>query len=303
MYNEKRKMQYLEEKRRSASISNNLGDEFRAAERFEEKLEKDLCEWDSPEIIDFYRWHATPYIQALVAINNALEGYTTWCIANGLVKDNQNHYSEIKTAALCECIDYKKLASMIFTRQKLLEDISALPNASDRYMILGLFEGIPFTHNILYNTKISDIDTENSTIQLSNGRRLSISSELIWMAQRAAAEEKYINMKTQKEYNLFDTGTIIKPIMYYQDRFTKEPERVVSKRFRSCREYLGWEDVSIPMIRESGRISWLKQKSEESGLPISEVISKYRQECEEIFGDIQNITAYLATYIKASQGG
>ena len=298
MYNEERKRQYLKEKSARAILSSNIYSEFALAQSFEERLGRDLCEWDSGEIIDFYRYHATPSIQSLIQINNMLEGYTTWCIANGLVKDNQNHYSEIKSAQLINCIDYEKLASLIITREQLLKDISDLPNDSDKFLILGIFEGIPTVNEVLFNVKLQDVNAKEGTIALSNGKTRKFSPELIKYALRAGEEDGYTNMKTQKTYQLYDTGTLIKPIIYIPGRVLTRPMLVINRRFTQCRIYMGWPEITTATVRDSGRIHYLREKIKETGMPLREYISVNREEVEDLFGRIQNLTAYVAIYGK-----
>ena len=296
MYNEERKLQYLAEKQKRAVVSNNIRDEFQLAEKFEIAQGKDMCEWDSSVIIDFYRYHATPFVQSLIQINNSLEGYTTWCIANGLVKDNQNHYSEIGSVALCDCIDFEKFSKMVFSREQLLEDIKELPNVVDQFIILGLFEGIPYTDSTLYNVKIEDIDFERRVVRLPKGKEITISRELMSLAERANDEDVYITMGTGKEFNIAPGDTIIRPIRFYRKKTAENPYSIVGGRFRRSREYLDWPEVSVTTIKESGRLDFFKRKLEIEGGSIEGIVRLHKEESEFIYGKIQNLKTWVLTY-------
>lgn len=117
MYNEKRKMQFISEKEENAIISKNLSKAFEDAEEMEKRLGKDMCEWTSGEIIDYYKYLSTPYVQTLIQLHNSLTNYTTWCILNGLVKNNQNHYLEIKTEMILNCTDINSLIKTVISRR------------------------------------------------------------------------------------------------------------------------------------------------------------------------------------------
>ena len=102
MYNEERKRQYIEMKESNVTLP------FRALERlfnqtepFEEKNGKDVCEWTTTEILDFYKYLDQYSLSSLVVINSNLCLYTNWCLIEMLIPDCQNHYLEINLAIIC----------------------------------------------------------------------------------------------------------------------------------------------------------------------------------------------------------
>lgn len=301
MYNEERKRQYLKIKTETSILSNNLYNAFEDSAKFEEEYQKDICEWTSNEIIGFYKYLGTSYIQTLVQLHNALNSYATWCMLNGLIRDNQNHFAEITTDMLCKCVDVKSLKGLFFTREDILSDIKYLGNFCDQFIILGLYEGIPVKDDIMKNVKLSDLD--GNTLHLCNGNDLEISDQLKRIMRMASQEDTWISYsdKKKKIVDYIDDGCII--------RFTKkkndEPYKlhqstiIIGARLRRVCKYLGWpENLTLKMIMESGRIHMMYELADKYNVPVIETITnpKIREMHEKIYGKIQNHTAYLNTY-------
>ena len=297
MYNEERKRQYLNEKSETAVIAQNLVNAFNDAAQMEEKYGRDLCEWTSEEIMNFYRYLSTSSVQRLVQLNSSLVAYTNWCLMNGLVSDNQNHFSELKTETLIRCADVKKLLGTVITREQLLDEISVLPNYVDRFIFLGLFEGIPVADDVMKNVKISDLDGD--ILHLSNGNNIVVSPELRHIMFQADEEKTSINMHPTKHIEIpyRDEDTIIK---YKVGVGTENTTIMIGGRFRSCLKYLGLESMTMKTIRESGRIYMMRHLAEKYHITMEETITMgdIRKIHEKIFGKIQNSITYLNTYGK-----
>lgn len=296
MYNEQRKLQFLKERSEVAILSNNANHIFEKTEGREKKYDKDLCEWTSEEILDFYRYYNTSSFQALVLVHNILDSYTNWCLKNGLITDNQNHYKEIKTEAICKCVDTNALDEKIFTQEELLEEIRHLPNYQDQFIILGLFEGIPTKNDCIRQVKISDLN--GYELRLCNGETRTISKQLRHIMEEADKEVDYIVLSNTEKtipYNI--EPTIIKSL----NRKTSQRNTIllVGTRIRKCFKYLGYEEgITIRNLQDSGRIYFIKKYANENSVDIREMIfnSHLRIIHEDIYGKIQNLNAFWKMY-------
>lgn len=294
MYNEKRKRQFLSEKKEYAKISNNLTNIFNAAEQREEMYGQDLCEWNSDKIIEFYKYYSTSSISSLVVLNTALREYTTWCMENGMVADNQNHYGEISSEALCKCVDISRLKETVFTRDELLSKIKELTNYTDRFVLLGLFEGIP--NSVICDVKLSDLS--GNSITLSDGKQLDISEELVRIMRHADEETEYISMtKTEKAFPYVPSDTIIKRTAKAKENVMSNTV-VVGSKVRRCARYFGIPTLTIKNLVESGRLHYISEIAKENGITVEEVIKgkKYRKMFEDRYGKVQNLMTYWLTY-------
>lgn len=301
MYNEERKLQYIKQKEDGVVLANNLRNAFDQFERFEEEYHKDICEWTSGEIIGFYKYLGTSYIQTLIQLHNALSSYANWCMINGLIKDNQNHFAEITSEMLCNCVDTTALHKLILSREEILSSIKELINFCDQFIILGLFEGIPVTDSVMKNVKLSDLD--GNTLHLSNGRDLAVSDELVHIMRMADEEHDWISYSTKRKgaISYVEDGCIIR----YTMRKNGIPYDmcsstiVIGARLRRAVKFIGWpENITIKSIMESGRIHMMYQLAAEYNISVEDTINKpqIREIHEKIYGKIQNYTTYMNTY-------
>lgn len=301
MYNEKRKQDYLDIKSADYTQSTNLRDMFVRSEQREEKYGRDIAEWTSDEIISFYKYTSTYSIQSLVQAHNGLTDYTNWCILNGMVSDNQNHFSEIKTDILCTCVDSNRLKTMVVTRPQLLEALSKMVNATDKFIFLGLFEGIPFGD--LLTCKESDLDDKTNNLTLSNGYIITISDELCHILHTAANQKEYISysIARPRHVDYGDGSTVIRRTV----RKNGEPTTctmtvMIGRQMRIAAKETGLSDnLTFKTIKESGRLHYIHYVMEkEMGYTFEDCITsgKLRPIHEKIFGKIQNSITYLGTY-------
>ena len=88
MFNKEIKERYVEYKNDAIIIGEvfpiNL---FNKVAPFEEKLNKDVCNFTYYEIVDMYKTINVQAINYLYIINNSLSLYTQWCIGENLVND------------------------------------------------------------------------------------------------------------------------------------------------------------------------------------------------------------------------
>ena len=299
MYNEKRKMQFISEKEENAIISKNLSKAFEDAEEMEKRLGKDMCEWTSGEIIDYYKYLSTPYVQTLIQLHNSLSNYTTWCILNGLVKNNQNHYLEIKTEMILNCTDINSLIKTVISREELLKEIKTLPNESDKFIMLGLFEGIPVADDVMKNVKLSDL--EDNILHLSNGVDLKISEQLknyIHLANQEDCYISYSNLRSPQEIPYKEDGCVIRETT--RNKSDKTNSTIfIGARLRRAIRCLGMvEGTTMKTIMESGRLHFMRELAKEYNVKMEDTINnrQLRDIHERIFGKIQNRITYMSTY-------
>lgn len=296
MYNEERKHQFLRERKSEVELSPNTEIWFESMEYFEKEYDRDVCEWTSTEIIRYMKYMSTPRIQTLVIFKGSMSIYTDWCITNRLVTDNQNHFAELTTETLCECIDFTKLRSLILTREELLENIRTLNNYSDQFIFLGLFEGINAQN--LINVGVSDL--EGNELHLHDGKTITISNDLRHTILMAAEETTWISTKVrQREYNYIPSDKIIRII----DR--KNPQTnmmlLLGGRFRSALAFMGLpSEISRKDIMESGRLDYIQSIMKEKNMSLHDVIfnGDIRNDVEARYGKIQNCGVYVNIYGK-----
>lgn len=283
MYNESRKKQYINIRESSATLPQNALERlFNSTESFEEKFKKDVCEWTTKEILDFYKYLDQYSLSSLVVINSNLSLYTTWCLTETLVPDGQNHFLEIRPDMLNSCVNKEYLNSLIISREDLIANIDRLPNYVDRYMFLAFYEGIcgPM-YTEMTHLRIGDIVGNDAN--LYNGRVVQISDKLKEIIEFAANETQYqtygrtgrvIKMSEEEPSNyIFKMTSKVKG----GNRNDGLMVQIVNRRFDAAKKYLGLPNkVTAKTITLSGKLSFINKIMEMTELPLDRVIVDYK---------------------------
>ena len=291
MYNQERKAAFLQYKKDTTNLSRNIETCFNDAEFFERRYEKDLCDWSPSEIIGYLKYLNSSKLNTLTVLTNMLRIYTDWCISNSLVKDNQNHYYEISTEVLCNCIDKEKLKAKIMSSEYLHGLLDRLYNWSDKFIFLSAFEGMKTSD--IGNTKLSDVTDDHEHIQLE-GREIPISEKLYDIIRMADMEVDYISYRTQEPKSVVPRPELVRPT----SSSDSNPTVIVGLHYKYCCEHLGIRGkYTLGDIRDSGRIEYIREIMRETGQTIEEVLfDTINNPIIQIYGMPNNVTAYIYLY-------
>lgn len=258
----------------------NLSVSFGKAEFYEEMLGRDLCNFSTNEIIEFYKIVNTPSLEYLIVLNSNFALYTDFCIGNGLVTDSQNHYREFSTENLLPYVNTSLLEKKILTREEVLNlaESAAAINPSEGFVILALFEGIcGRACSELYDARLEQI--EGNQMHLSSGRTVVISDELKALAVRSA-ETYHVQfyMKDgstrEAEYDQYDDGIIKKRKREgFSERTDAAVRQQITRRLNRALNYNGKNELSAKSLIMSGVIDYInRQLDENPNLEAKEVV-------------------------------
>ena len=304
MYNEERKKRYIKIKEDAVTLPyRSLELLFEKTEPFEEKNGRDVCEWTTQEIMEYYKYRDAYSLSSLVVCNSNLTQYTNWCLTETLVPDGQNHYQEIRPDMLESCVNKEFLSKLIISREDIIRIIDELSNYTDRYMMLAFFEGIcGIRYSEMVNAIIDDIDGD--MISLCSGRVIPISDKLKEIAEFAAAEESYQTYgpsgKCIKYSDLNPSGAIFKVVK--KNRPIADDSsmvQIVCRRFVKAVDYLGLpKRMTIKNMILSGKINFIKEIMEREGKSIEEVIIDNRDEINARYNidQIKSSAVFLRKY-------
>ena len=304
MYNEERKRHYIKIKEDAVTLPyRSLELLFEKTEPFEEKNGRDVCEWTTQEIMEYYKYRDAYSLSSLVVCNSNLTQYTNWCLTETLVPDGQNHYQEIRPDMLESCVNKEFLSKLIISREDIVRIIDELSNYTDRYMMLTFFEGIcGIRYSEMVNATIDDIDGDE--ISLCSGRVIPISDKLKEIAEFAVAEESYQTYgpsgKCIKYSDLNPSGAIFKVVK--KNRPIADDSsmvQIVCRRFVKALDYLGLpKRMTIKNMILSGKINFIKEIIEREGKSIEEVIVDNRDEINARYNidQIKSSAVFLRKY-------
>ena len=219
MYNKEIKQRYIVEKEKTTNMPNGyLVRQFDRTEEHELRLGKDLSRFTKEEAIDMYKTFNFDSLETLHVINSHFSLYTQWCLQQNLVPDCQDHYIEIKSDDLINCINKAALKKSLLTKTELYELIDKLKNPSDAFIMLALFEGIGGKNFCeLVNLKMEDFN--GNTVTLCTGRKLTVSDKLVELAELSNITLIYVSVDSavDKEIYFKDEDLIIKNYPNCQD--------------------------------------------------------------------------------------
>lgn len=303
LYNEELKERYLTEKSERVAVpSDYLRYQFNQTGEMEVELNKDLSNWTAYEIIDFYKIMNFTSFEVLYCLNSYFSMYCQFCLENSLVKDNQNHFLEITKDIISSCLNKAIIDKKIVTRKTVLKWIDDLPNPKDKFILLSLFEfgKSKDFKNIVYAKK-QDMNYNNKTLTLEDGRVVNISDKLIDIIEQCESEDTYYSItgKGAKIMPLIDYGYIVKN--YPNANINATDYQKGRNIYISCArifDYVGvGEWMSPNAIAESGKLFMLKERSSQLGItPMQYLYSDYITEIENQFGNKITRSIYKRKY-------
>lgn len=276
MYNQELKERYRKEKESYTTVSTYyFSSLFKRTEPFEESLNKDISNFTTYEIINMYKTLAIMSLDTIATMNSNLSMYTQWCIQENLVNDYQNHFLEIDRDMMVSFVNKLAMDKKIVSRKQIIEWCQQLPNPSDSFCLLGLFEGIRGGGYLeLAFAKIEDF--HDNTFIAYNGREIKVSSTLIEYAEQSNETLDYqsISKSMVKEVTLSENGRIIKD---YPNVRRSESLPVLRRRTQSrlarIFNYIGiLEYMNGNDIRMSGIVEMSNNRSKELGISSKEYI-------------------------------
>lgn len=306
MYNEKQKMAYLNyiaDEGINKRIIPILTKRFSLTEPFEQALDKDLCEWTAHEIIDYYQSLVNRSLESLLMIHSHLNGYARWCLINARVRDSQNHFEELDREIInAKCINTGYLNQGIVTRDELLKMLKTpkILNAYERFLLLGLFEGIGGAGYSDFQFLTMD-DFDGETVHLPHQRSFTVSKELIRYAREASEDFEYHPYGTSKRAWTFDKEDkrIVKRKengrndLQIDELSSKGFRHIIALNLKRLSEECDTPTFSNAMLFESGRLHMIREWMRKDKSDAETVIKAHDDEIALRYGKIYGRARYL----------
>ena len=290
MYNEERKKRFIQYKTENAKYDNYfIKGVLSKMEPFEEDLNKDACNFTTAEIENAYKTLNFVSSNSISMFNSVNSSYTSWCFLNGYVFDVQNHYGEFTVARLGELINKYIRDAKIVDREKVLNWCWQLPNASDKFLLLGLFEGIGGRDYINFTDLVkSDINIDDCTIDLADRGKVKFSKELCYLGLDAAEEQDYYTLKSNGEriVKMIRSDKVIKDNTNARDNPTQfRKGRRIYSWIKRVFVFLGIDAVFKPGdISDSGIIYYINEQSKELNISGEKFLRNNEDKIREQFG-------------------
>lgn len=296
MYNPDQKERYLKSRECQYSKIRLIdGSFFNFTEQFERSLDKDCCNFTSPEILTLYSSFCSRSWETLLNFNSQLKLYTAWCLKESLVNDHQNHYEEINQKALYCCLNIGLKNSMVISRDELEKAIRTFPNPSDKFLALALFEGLGGAEFKDFYYLLPNQFVGGKV--LLPGRILIVSPLLKELAIESAEEYNKYSYDSQKRMGYRKTDpSIIKDSanVYANTMDLKVHMRKIQRRISMLQSEYGMA-FSYAGLRNSGRINMLNtlMASDKYCNGPRDTFLKHRDAIEYRYGKLQRFSRWV----------
>lgn len=303
MYNEEQKLRFLETVDQTKYAVGFWDRAFR--DSLEEIKGKDLYDYTITDIRDLYGYLSSKSVERLKVLNYAYGSYTQWAIEQNLVKDRQNHFLEMTSDILINCVDRNAIKGGIVSREEVLKAVQLFDNARDGFALLALYEGFKGKNfEEITKLKISDIDMKKKIATVCTGRKLRMSSELLSAAiESDQSDIYYVSMKNgvMKTPKL-DGDTIFKTINTNIKTLPEESNcshifiRIIAKSNLP-------HNVSAMSLRMSGIVNFISEAMEKYDMDYSTLIqSEHFDWIKQQYGlSRSGIWRIKSTYFQAPQ--
>ena len=265
---------------------------FNITKEYEEMYGKDCSNFTTTEILNMFSSCSTRSWEQLLNFNSQLKIYTSWCIKECLVNDNQNHYEEIDKTDLYNCLNLGVKEKMILSREELLHTIRDFPNISDQFLALALFEGISGAGYQDFYLLTEKSFTDNS-VKLQT-RELIVSSTLIDMAEQSADEYTKYDRKgvIRLGYKQNDPCVIKDSVNSKADSIESNTRKIQRRLLRLEKDY--GKAFSYAGLKNSGRIDMIRSfMKEDNSTDVRETYDKHKEEIEFRYGKLQRVYRWI----------
>lgn len=297
-YNNEQKERYFKAREKENRNIRKTGTVFfNISKEYEEKYGKDCSKFTMQEILNMYNSCATRSWEQLLNFNSQLKIYTSWCLRENLVDDNQNHYEELDKDEMYQCLNFGLKNTMVITRSELIQTLPSIPNVSDQFLALALFEGLgDYGYKDFYNLMPEQF--KEDAVELSRGE-LKISKQLVALALDSASEYDRFNAEGKTRVGYMDSPEVIKNAANsFKEQTPDSNIKRIQRRLTKLSSDYG-NVFTYAGLRNSGRIEYLKNyMKEDNSIDIRETYEKHKQEMEFRFGTLQRIYRWIDEYRK-----
>ena len=301
MFNAEYKERFIIEKNNESIIPKGyLEHQFKRVAEMENKLNKDVSNFTFYEIIEYYKLLNTHSVEFLRVLNSHFSAYTQWCLQQNLVRDGQNHFLEMTLEDYDSCVNKTLFNLKVINKKVIMRWVDELQNPRDKFILLGLFEGIKGKDFCeLANLRPGDVN--GNIVRLCTGREIKISDKLKYIIEDCIDERIYYSVsgKEKKTMPLIDRGYIIKDYPNTRDDVSEfQRGRQIYNSIQRLIKCIGvYPSINANQIFESGKLDMIKVRSEELGINcIDYIYSKNREEVEEKYDCTIKQKTYIMKY-------
>lgn len=272
--------QFLNEYRRSRVIVEaTIRATLNRALEFEQKFQKPFYKFTIEEITEIYKVMHAISDRSLQNANLVLKHAARWMIDAKKIND-KSAYEDITKELIKECVDTKKKANFILTKDDLTEIQSQLLNWTDKGILIMLFLGAGSNWlKELTFFNMSQVNRKEGLIYFKTGKVIPITEEDYELIKKACNEDELMSFgETSRISKVESYGFFKRRFNSLSASDNPNDEQDLERRFRFIqrRLLLISKDLGVQLtsggLQTSGLLHHLKQGVEETGVTFREYI-------------------------------
>ena len=246
---------------------------------FEQKFQKPFYEFTITEILEMYKSAHAISDRSLQNINLILKHAARWIIDTKNL-DIKSVYEKITKEVIQDCVDTKRKAGFILTKDDLEEIQNDLLNWTDKGILTMLFLGAGSNWlKELTFFDMSQVSRKEGIVYFKTGKVIPITEEDYELIRKACAEEELMSFGETSRISK------VKSHGFFKQRFNAlsanddpNDEQDLERRFRFIqrRLLLISKDLGVQLnsggLQTSGLLHYLKQGVKESGVTFREYV-------------------------------
>ena len=266
---------------------------------FEKKFQKPFYEFTIDEILEMYRAAHAISDRSLQNTNLALKHAARWMIDEKKL-ELKSEYENITKEIIQGCVDTKRKAGFILTKDELEEIQNDLLNWTDKGILTMLFLGAGSNWlKELTFFDMSQVSIKEGLIYFKTGKVIHITNEDYELIRKACAEEELMSFgETSRISKVKSHGFFKQRFNALSDSDNPNDEQDAERRFRFIqrRLLLISKDLGVQLnsggLQTSGLLHYLKQGVEESGRAFREYVKT--NEAKELARRYDIVTGFYA---------
>lgn len=241
---------------------------FRKTQKYEEKLNKDCCQFTQDEVLEMYKDFKAKSVFVLLNYNVILKAYCAW----------QKYYNGLTIKIAYENITKDMLLPLIpkdvmqvLSREDVIDIEDQLYNWTDKAIIEALFEGLSGNSmRDLTSINIDMIDHKRKQLLFPDGRVFDLTDRLYDLLIKSFNETEYTCYgSTLRVKKLVGTGCL------YKERDNAHATESDDKYFRwvyrkvqNARKHVGINDLTMKNLAAAGLVYYLRKGMNQTELEL-----------------------------------
>ena len=246
---------------------------------FEHRFQKAFYEFAIDEVLEMYKASHAISDRSLQNTNLILKHAARWMIDDKKLL-TKSPYEDITKELIQGCVDTKRKAGFILTKDELEEIQNDLLNWTDKGILTMLFLGAGSNWlKELTFFDMSQVSRKEGLIYFKTGKVISITEEDYELIRKACAEEELMSFgETSRISKVKSHGFFKQRFNALSDSDNPNDEQDLERRFRFIqrRLLLISKDLGVQLnsggLQTSGLLYYLKQGVEESGVTFREYV-------------------------------